>query len=332
MIQIVVLDGHTLNPGDLSWDGLRQLGACTIYDRTRPDQIVHRAAEAEIVLTNKTVLEAEHLTSLPRLRYIGVLATGFNVVDLQAARERWIPVANVPAYSTASVIQLTFALLFALTHRVGEHALGVRQGAWSACSDFCYWDYPLIELAGSTFGLVGYGRIGRGVARVAAALGMSVLLHTRTQPTVLEAGIQHVDLESLLRSSDVVSLHCPLTPQTRGLMNAERLSWMKPSAYLLNTARGGLLDEAALVEALNSGRLAGAGLDVLSTEPPPADHPLLGVRNCIITPHLGWATLAARRRLMDIAVANVRAFLGGFPQNVVNGVEIIPGQRPPQDL
>lgn len=317
-MNIVVLDGYTLNPGDLTWPALEALGACRVFDRTPPGETVARAAEAEIVLTNKTVLNRDTLARLPRLRYIGVLATGYNVVDLAAARARGIVVTNVPGYSTASVVQLTFALLLELTHHVGAHADGVRAGRWSRSADFCYWESPLVELAGLTLGLVGFGNVGRGVARAAGAFGMRVLVHTRTTPTGGVDGVASVDLETVFRQCDVVSLHCPLTDATRHLVNRERLAWMKATAFLINTGRGPLVDEAALADALNNGRLAGAGLDVLSSEPPAADNPLLAAKNCVITPHIGWATRAARERLMRIAVENVRAFQAGQPQNVVS--------------
>lgn len=317
-MNIVVLDGHTLNPGDLSWAELEALGACAIHDHTTPGQLLARAANAEIVLTNKVVLSRETLAALPKLRYIGVLATGYNVVDIAAARERHITVTNVPGYSTRSVAQLTFALLLELTHHVGHHAQTVREGKWTRSSDFCYWDFPLLELNGLTFGVVGFGQIGREVARIAQAFGLCVLIHTRTRPAELPSGMEHVPLDELLTRADVVSLHCPLTPDTMHLINAARLARMKPTAFLINTSRGPLVDEAALADALNTDRLAGAALDVLSAEPPPATNPLLTAKNCLITPHLGWATRAARERLLKIACASLRAFLAGKPQNVVN--------------
>jgi glycerate dehydrogenase len=316
-MNICVLDGFTLNPGDLSWDDLRRLGPCAIHDRTAPADIITRATNAEIVLTNKTPFTRETLAALPKLKYIGVLATGTNVVDLAAARERGIPVTNVPAYSTRSVAQATIALLLELTNRVGHHAQRVREGAWTGATDWCFWDFPLVELDGLTFGLVGFGRIGAAVADLAHALGMKVIAHNPSPKSALPF-VEWVDLETLFRSSDVVSLHCPLTPETRMLVNAERLAWMKPSALLINTGRGPLVDEAALAEALNAGRLAGAGTDVLSVEPPPADNPLVRAKNCLITPHNAWGTRAARARLMRVAVDNVRAFLAHKPQNVVN--------------
>lgn len=317
-MRIVVLDGHTLNPGDLSWAELRALGECEIHDRTPPEEVVARARDAEILLTNKAVVDRVAIERLPRLRFIAVLATGYNVVDVEAARQRGIPVSNVPAYGTASVAQHTMALLLELTQGAGRHAQGVREGRWSSHPDWCYWEQPLIELNGLTMGIVGYGRIGRAVARLAAAFGMKLLVHTRTPPGEPSEGLAFVSLETLLRQSDVVSLHCPLTPETNQLVNAERLAWMKPTAFLLNTSRGPLIDEPALAAALNAGRLAGAGLDVLSVEPPPPDNPLLTARHCLITPHHAWATRAARARLMQVVVANVRAFLDGQPQNVVN--------------
>lgn len=316
-MNICVLDGFTLNPGDLSWDELRKLGPCEIHDRTPPAEIVSRAAKAEIVLTNKTPLPRETIAALPKLKYIGVLATGTNVVDLVAARERNIPVTNIPAYGSRSVAQATIALLLELTNRVGHHAQRVCGGNWTRAADWCFWDAPLVELDRLTMGVVGFGRIGSAVADVAHALGMNIIAYSPSQKTA-PAFVKFVELETVFRSGDVVSLHCPLTSQTQKLVNAERLASMKPTAFLLNTSRGPLVDEAALAEALNSGRIAGAGLDVLSVEPPPADHPLLQAKNCIITPHNAWGTHAARTRLIKIAVENLRSFLNGKPQNVVN--------------
>ncbi len=317
-MNLVVLDGHTLNPGDLSWDELQSLGPCEIFDRTTPEQILPRAASAEIILTNKVVLNRETIMALPSLRYLGVLATGHNVVDTTAARERGIPVTNIPDYGTRSVAQHTFALLLELTHHTGYHAQSVRDGRWSRSADFCYWDFPLLELDGLILGIIGFGKIAREVAKIAQAFGLRVLIHSRTQPAQLPAGIEFGTLDEIFSRADIVSLHCPLTPATNNLVNAPRLALMKPSALLLNTSRGPLVDEAALAVALNSGRLAGAALDVLSVEPPPLTNPLLTAKNCVITPHLGWATRAARQRLMQIAVANLRTFLNGTPQNVVN--------------
>jgi len=316
-MKIVVLDGHTLNPGDLSWDGLRALGECVVHPRSAAGEVMPRLAGAQVALTNKVPIGREALAVLPELRAIGVTATGFNIVDVEAARERGLPVMNVPAYGTDSVAQAVFALLLELTNRAGHHAQTVREGRWSRQPDFCYWDFPLIELAGQTMGIVGYGRIGRKVGEIARAFGMRVLaVQNRQKPA--EPGVEVVDLRTLLQKSDVVSLHCPLTPETKNLLNRETLAWMKPGAFLINTSRGPLIAEEDLAETLRAGRLAGAGLDVLSTEPPPENHPLFTAPNCLITPHQAWATRAARERLMAVTVENVRAFARGEPQNVVN--------------
>jgi glycerate dehydrogenase len=318
-MKIVVLDGYTLNPGDLTWDELKALGPCDIHNRTAPAELMPRADGAGILLTNKMPLKRELIQKLSALRYIGITATGTNIVDLEAARERSIAVTNVPAYGTKSVAQTTIALLLELAQHVGHHAQTVRDGQWSRSVDWCYWDRPLIELDGLTLGIIGFGRIGSAVAELATAFGMKVIAASSHLPTsVSHLPITRVDLETLFRQSDVISLHCPLTPETRAVVNAERLALMKSTAFLLNTSRGPLVDEHALADALNSGRIAGAGLDVLSSEPPPANNPLLQAKNCIITPHLAWATRAARERLLKIAIANVRAFLDGKPQNVVN--------------
>ena len=317
-MNIVVLDGYTLNPGDLSWDALQQLGSCIIHDRTPPEQVVERARNAEVVLTNKALLPRDAIAALPKLKYIGVLATGYNVVDIAAAKERGIPVANIPDYGTHSVAQFTFALLLELAHHVGHHAQTVRDGRWVRSADFCYWDSPLIELHGLTFGVIGFGKIGRATAKLADAFGMKVLVHNRSRPTDLPAHYEFVSLDELLTRSDVVSLHCPLTPENKHFINAERLARMKPTAFLLNTSRGPLLDEAAVANALNSGKIAGAAVDVVSVEPPKTDNPLFTAKNCLVTPHIAWATRAARARLMDVAVENIRAFIAGQARNVVN--------------
>ncbi len=309
-MNIVVLDGYTLNPGDLSWDALRELGPCEIYDRSASDEIVPRSASAEIVLTNKIKLNDGYMSALPALKYIGVTATGYNIVDFAAARKRKVIVTNVPTYGTQSVAQMTFALLLELAQHVGHHVQTVREGRWTRSPDFSYWDYPLIELDGLTMGIIGFGRIGQAVGKLAEAFGMKVLTHSRKQ--------RAEEMENLFGQSDVISLHCPLTPETKHLVNAERLAWMKPTAFLLNTSRGPLIDEAALAKALNEGRIAGAGLDVLAVEPPTADNPLLRAKNCFVTPHIAWATRAARSRLMDAVVENVHAFLTGKPRNVVS--------------
>jgi len=317
-MNIVVLDGYTLNPRDLTWNALKRFGPCAIYDRTPPERVMERARDAGILLTNKTVLNRETIRALSNLKYIGVLATGYNVVDVVAAKERGIPVTNVPDYGTHSVAQLTFALLLELTHHVAHHAQTVRDGKWVRSPDFCYWEFPLIELHGLTFGVIGFGKIGRAVARLADAFGMRVLVHNRSRPADLPPQFQFASLDELLSRSDVVSLHCPLTPDNKQFINSQRLAQMKPTAFLLNTSRGPLLDERAVADSLNAGRLAGAGIDVLSVEPPKADNPLLSAKNCVITPHIAWGTRAARSRLMDIAIENIRAFLAGTPRNVVN--------------
>lgn len=316
-MKIVILDGYGMNPGDMSWAPLEELGSLTVYDRTAPDDILSRAAGAEAVLTNKTVLTAETLRALPSLRYVGVLATGYNVVDIPVARELGIVVTNIPAYSTDSVAQMVFAHLLAITVRVEHYAAENSAGRWSSNPDFCYWDTPLHELAGKTFGIVGLGNIGQAVSHIALAFGMKVQAFTSKTPDQLPAGVCKADLDELFASSDIVSLHCPLTEGTHHLVNASRLAMMKPTAILINTGRGPLIDESALAEALNSGRIYAAGLDVLSTEPPAADNPLLKARNCFITPHLGWATKEARERLLRIATDNLRGFINGDIRNNV---------------
>ncbi|MFZ4766738.1 MAG: D-2-hydroxyacid dehydrogenase [Roseimicrobium sp.] len=316
-MNLTILDAYTANPGDLSWGGLQELATCTVHDRTPPAEVIARAQDCELMLTNKTVLSRETLLALPKLRYIGVLATDYNVVDIATARERGIVVANVPGYSTPSVAQTVFALLLELTHRVGHHSQTVHEGRWSRCADFCYWEGTLIELAGRTFGIIGYGTIGESVARIALALGMNVIAHRRTWKTPPLAGVDAASVERVFAHADVLSLHCPLTEETKHLIRRETLALMQPTAFLINTARGPLVNEADLAEALNASRLAGAGLDVLSTEPPAADNPLLGAKNCIITPHIAWASKEARQRLIAIATANVAGFLRGHAQNVV---------------
>ncbi|MBW8351852.1 D-2-hydroxyacid dehydrogenase [Bacillus sp. IITD106] len=319
MVNIVVLDGYTLNPGDLDWTSLEKIGNVVVYDRTNADEIVARAVDAQIVLTNKTPMTRATISKLPNLQYIGVLATGFNIIDTEAAKERGIIVTNVPTYSTQSVAQLVFALLLELCHHVGPHSDAVHKGEWTRSIDFSFTKAPLIELAGKTIGLIGLGRIGRQTAQVAQAFGMRVLAvgsGRRTPPEV--AGVEWVELDELMERSDVVSLHCPLTPATEKMINAEKIALMKKSAFLINTSRGPLIDEQALAHALNEGRIAGAAVDVLSTEPPTADNPLLSARNCVITPHIAWATKEARERLMEIAVSNVESFMKGKAVNVVN--------------
>lgn len=317
-MNIVVLDGYTLNPGDLSWDALKKLGDVTVYDRTPIEMVAERAATASVVLTNKCPITHDAIQQLPLLKYIGVLATGYNVVDVEAAYDRQIRVTNIPDYSTPSVAQLTFSLLLELTMHVGHHAQTTRDGRWQSSVDFCYWDKPLIEIAGLTFGIIGYGRIGQMVAKIAQSFGMKVVAFSRSRTGTEEDGVKFVSLEAVFHLSDVVSLHCPLTPETKHLVNKERLSRMKPTAFILNTGRGPLIDETALAEALNGDKLGGAGVDVLSMEPPKNGNPLLTAKNCLVTPHIAWATNAARTRLMEIAVNNLRAYLDGRPVNVVN--------------
>ncbi len=315
-MKLVVLDGYTLNPGDLSWDGLHSLGELVIYDRTSPDEIVARAYEADLVFTNKTPLTKETLEQLPNLKYIGVLATGFNIVDIAAARELGVTVTNVPTYSTQSVAQFVFALLLALSHRVELHSEAVHQGEWSNSLDFCFTKSPLIDLENKTIGIIGYGRIGERVAQIAKAFGMNILVaESRTTST---SNVPRVGWERLFIESDVITLHAPLTADTKEMINSEVLKLMKPSAFLINTGRGGLINEHDLAAALHNGVIAGAALDVLTVEPPAADNPLLTAPNCMITPHIAWATLEARTRLMTITIDNVRAFLDGTPINVVN--------------
>lgn len=317
MKKIVVLDGYAMNPGDLSFAGLEALGDCTVYDFTRPEEVISRAQDAEMVLTNKTRLTAEMIAAMPKLEYIGVLATGYNNVDIEAARQRGIVVANVPAYSTASVAQLAFAHILNITMQVQHHSEEVHKGRWMRNRDFCFWDNTLIELEGKTIGLVGFGNTGQATAAIALGFGMKVLAYTSKSQDKLPKGVCSVSLDELFSSSDIVSLHCPLTPDTRGLVNAERIAQMKPTAILINTSRGPVVDERALADALNAGRLYAAGVDVLSSEPPKEDNPLLTAKNCYITPHIAWATKEARGRLMAITTENVRAFLAGHPINDV---------------
>jgi glycerate dehydrogenase len=317
-MKIVILDGYTANPGDLSWGSLKELGEVTVYERTRREEIAGRAADADIVLTNKVVMDREMMALLPRLKYIGVLATGYNVVDIEAARERDIIVTNVPAYSTESVAQTVFAHLLTVTNRTEHYAQQNRLGRWAENRDFCYWDTELTELAGKTMGIVGLGHIGRRVAEIALAFGMQVKAMTSKKAEELPAGIQKAELQSLLATSDIVSLHCPLTEGTRHLIHRETLRLMKPSAILINTGRGPLVDDEALAEALNEGRLRAYCADVVTEEPPKADHPLLHAPNAFITPHIAWATVEARKRLLQTAIGNVEAFVNGHPVNVVS--------------
>jgi glycerate dehydrogenase len=318
-MRIVILDGHALNPGDLSWESLRQIGNVTVYDRTPEAEVVTRAADADVVFTNKTPVSASTLGQLPRLRYIGVLATGYNIVDTVAAKERGVVVTNIPTYGTASVAQFAIALLLELCHHVGLHGEAVRNGEWSANPDWSFWKTPLIELSGRTFGVVGFGRIGRQTASIAAALGMRVIAMDASHTNAPDyPGFAWMSLEDIVREADVLSLHVPLFPETKGMINADRLVQMKRSAFILNTSRGPLVVDQDLADALNNEVIAGAGLDVLSVEPPVASNPLLSAKNCIVTPHIAWATKEARSRLLDIAVANLRAFQAGRVENAVS--------------
>lgn len=318
-MKIVVLDGYALNPGDLSWTGMEALGELTVYERTSPSEVLERSAGAEVLITNKTVIAAEHMAALPQLKYIGVLATGYNVVDIDEARNRGIVVTNIPAYSTASVAQMVFAHVLNITQRVGYYATENANGRWTNSVDFCYWDTDLVELDGKKMGIVGLGNIGRATARIAQAFGMEVLVVTSKEQSALPEGMKKVTLDELFAQSDVVSLHCPLTPDTKEMVNAARLQTMKPSAILINTGRGPLVNEQDLADALNEGRIAAAGLDVLSVEPSVTGNPLLGARNCFITPHIAWATKEARIRLMDIAVNNLKSYQEGIIINNVAG-------------
>lgn len=316
-MKIVVLDGYGLNPGDLSWKGMEALGELVVYDRTSPSEVMERSANAEVLITNKTVITAEHMAALPQLKYIGVLATGYNVVDIDEARHQGIVVTNIPAYSTASVAQMVFAHVLNITQRVGYYANENAKGRWTNSIDFCYWDTNLIELEGKKMGIVGLGNIGQATARIAQAFGMEILVFTSKEQSALPEGMKKVTLDELFAQSDVVSLHCPLTPDTKEMVNAARLRTMKPSAILINTGRGPLVNEQDLADALNEGRIAAAGLDVLSVEPSVFGNPLFNARNCFITPHIAWATKEARTRLMDIAVNNLKSYQEG---NVINNV------------
>ncbi len=317
-MNIVVLDGYTLNPGDLSWRELEALGEVTIYDRTSKDEILERSINAEILITNKTPLDRELIHNLPKLKYIGVLATGFNVVDIKAASEKGIVVTNVPAYSTKSVAQMVFALILELALNAGLHSEAVKNREWSRSPDFSFWKTPLIELDGLTLGIIGYGQIGREVAKLGNAFGMKILVNVRNEITDPESYVAKVSFDDILSLSDIVTLHIPLTNESKNMITKIQLAKMKNSAFIINTSRGPIVNEDDLAEALNSGKIAGAGLDVLSDEPPSENNPLLKAKNCVITPHIAWATQAARKRLMSVAVNNIKAFIEGQPQNIVN--------------
>ena len=324
MSKAVILDGYTLNPGDLDWKPLQELADFEIYDRTtysieEAPLIIERAKDAEVILTNKTPLTKEILDELPMLKYIGVLATGYNVVDVEAAKERNITVTNIPSYGTDTVAQAAIALLLELCHRTGDHSNAVKNGEWTNSPDFCFWNHPIIELSGKTMGIIGYGQIGQTTSRIAQAFGMKVLAYNRTREKVIETeSVRYATLEELYREADVIMLHCPLTEENEGFINKESIEQMKDSVLIVNNARGALINEADLADALNRGKVAGAGLDVVSEEPISEDNPLLKAKNCIITPHIAWASLEARQRLLNIAVENLSKYLEGNPINVVN--------------
>ena len=317
-MKIVVLDGYAANPGDLSWDELKSLGECIVYDRTAPSEVTERAAGADILLTNKVVLNADTIAALPHLKYIGVLATGYNVVDIAATKERGIVVTNIPAYSTPSVAQMVFAHILNIAQQVQHYTDEVRKGRWSSNPDFCFWDTPLIELRGKKIGIIGLGQTGYNTARIAIGFGMEVHAYTSKSTFQLPPEIRKTELDELFANCDIISLHCPLTDSTREMVNAERLRLMKPTAILINTGRGPLINEQDLADALNNGTIYAASVDVLSQEPPRADNPLLSARNCYITPHIAWASTAARERLMQIMLGNIKAYQDGKPVNVVN--------------
>ena len=317
-MKIVVLDGYTENPGDLSWEALAALGELTVYDRTPADEIVSRISDAEIVITNKTPITRATMDACPNMRYIAVLATGYNVIDVNAAKEKGIPVSNVPTYGTAAVGQFAIAMLLEICHHVAHHSQSVYDGKWNACPDWCYWDYPLIELDGKTMGIIGFGRIGQTTGRIAKAMGMHILAYDTFQSESGKAIGEYVDLDTLLASSDVIALHCPLFPESEGIINKDTIAKMKDGVILLNNSRGPLIVEQDVADALNSGKIFAAGLDVVSTEPIRNDNPLLKAKNCLITPHISWAPKESRQRIMDCTVSNVAAFQAGNPVNVVN--------------
>ena len=324
MMKIVVLDGYTENPGDLSWEGLAQFGQLRVYDRTgSEEEVILRIGDAEVVFVNKVPISRRVLDACPNIKFISVLATGYNVIDVKAAAEKGIPVSNVPAYGTAAVAQFAMALLLEVCHHVAHHSEAVHQGRWASSPDWCFWDYPLIELSGKTMGIIGFGRIGQATGRIAKAMGMEVLAYSRSVREEVKALAEYVDLDSLLARSDVIVLHCPLFPETEGIINKANIAKMKDGVIIINNSRGQLVVEQDLAEALNSGKVLAAGLDVVSTEPIRPDNPLLGAKNCLITPHISWAPRESRQRIMDASVENLRAFLAGKPVNVVNGVEKI---------
>ena len=318
-MKIVVLDGYTLNPGDISWEGMEAFGEVTVYDRTKAEEVVERIGDAEVVYTNKTPITKETMDACPGMKFIGVLATGYNIVDVAAAKEKGIPVSNIPTYGTAAVSQFAIALLLELCHHIGEHSDAVKAGEWTSNPDWCFWKYPLVELAGKNMGIIGFGRIGQDTGKIAQALGMKVLAYAAIKRPELESDTcKYVDLDTLLAQSDVISLHCPLFPDTEGIINKDTIAKMKDGVMIINDSRGPLIVEQDLRDALDSGKVAGAALDVVSTEPIQMDNPLLGAKNVILTPHIAWAPKESRQRLMDIAVDNLKCYVDGKPQNVVN--------------
>ena len=320
-MKMVVLDGYTENPGDLSWDGLREFGELTVYDRTgSEDEVIARIGEAEVVFVNKVPITKRVLEECPNIKFISVLATGYNVIDIKAAAEKGIVVSNIPSYGTAAVAQFAIALLLEVCHHVAHHSEAVHQGRWAANPDWCFWDYPLIELQGKTMGIIGFGRIGQATGRIAKALGMKVIAYSRSVREDGKEIADYVDLDTLLRTSDVIALHCPLFPETEGIINKANIAKMKDGVIIINNSRGQLVVEQDLADALNSGKVCAAGLDVVSTEPIREDNPLLKAKNCLITPHISWAPKESRQRIMDTSVENLRAFAEGRPINVVNGV------------
>ncbi|NLA76473.1 MAG: D-2-hydroxyacid dehydrogenase [Clostridiales bacterium] len=314
----VILDGYAENPGDLSWSALEELCETTVYSRTPPDLVLERAQGADIIVTNKTPLTRQVLEKLPDLKFIALLSTGYNIADCAYARERGIPVSNIPAYSTNAVAQLVFAFILEFCNRVALHDASVKSGDWCKCLDFCYWKAPLTELGGKTLGIIGFGKIGRAVSRIALAMNMKVLCYAPSGTKPDAPGVEFAGRDTVISNSDFITLHCPLTEETTGMINRDFISKMKPEAYLINTSRGPVVNEAALADALNTGRIAGAAADVLSTEPPTLDNPMLTAKNCLLTPHIAWAGYETRARLMDIFISNVKAFVDGAPQNVVN--------------
>ena len=318
-MKIVILDGYTLNPGDISWEGFEALGEVTVYDRTKAEDVVERIGDAEVVYTNKTPITRETLDTCKNVKFIGVLATGYNIVDIEAAKEKGIPVANIPTYGTAAVSQFAIALLLELCHHVGEHSDAVKAGEWSSNPDWCFWKHPLVELAGKTMGIIGFGRIGQDTGKIAQSMGMNVLAYDAFKRPELESDTCHyADLDTVLAQSDVIALHCPLFPETEGIINKDTIAKMKDGVMIINDARGPLIVEEDLRDALNSGKVAGAALDVVSTEPIRMDNPLLDAKNVILTPHIAWAPKESRQRLMNIAVDNLKHFVDGEPQNIVN--------------